>query len=114
MVLTTRPGLASQFRAWRWSMSSDRDHRRRFHHPVRRTTFVSAGAALALALIPAAAPLAGQGQPSVPAPPAVVFDGATVVDVEHGSLLGAQRIVTVGNRIQTLGPAHTVQIPQGA
>jgi hypothetical protein len=44
----------------------------------------------------------------------LVFDGVTVVDVEHGTLLPAYRVVVVGNRIATMGGTGTVQIPAGA
>jgi hypothetical protein len=43
-----------------------------------------------------------------------VFDGATVVDVEQGKLLPDQRVVIAGNRIQAVGPAAQVRLPQGA
>jgi len=42
------------------------------------------------------------------------LDEVTVVDVEHGQLLPAQRVVIVGNRIQAVGAALTVSIPGGA
>jgi hypothetical protein len=33
----------------------------------------------------------------------LVFDGVTVIDVEHGSHIPAQRVVIVGNRIKAIG-----------
>lgn len=47
-------------------------------------------------------------------PPALVFDHVTVVDVEHGKLLSAQRVVVIGNHIQTTGTDANVRIPRGA
>jgi hypothetical protein len=46
--------------------------------------------------------------------PALVFDGVTVVDVEQGKLVPAQRVVITGNRIETVGNAGTVKAPKGA
>ena len=44
----------------------------------------------------------------------LVFDGVTVVDVEHGTLVPARRVVVVGNRIQAVGDARTVKMPKQA
>jgi len=51
-------------------------------------------------------------QPAVIAP--LVFDGVTVIDVQWGRRLPAQRVVIVGNRIQAVGNARGVQVPAGA
>src|SRR5262245_27023898 len=50
----------------------------------------------------------------VPAGAKLVFDGVTVVDVENGKLLQAQRVVVVGNRIQAMGNGSVVPVPKGA
>jgi hypothetical protein len=44
----------------------------------------------------------------------LVFDEVTVVDVEQGKLLPAQRVVIVGNRIQAVGSASAVPVPRDA
>jgi hypothetical protein len=44
----------------------------------------------------------------------LVFDNVTVVDVQQGRLLPAQRVVIVGNRIRTMGSVGTVSLPAGA
>jgi len=47
-------------------------------------------------------------------PGPLVFDGVTVVDVEHGRLIQGQRVVIVGNRIRTVGSVRTVRMPARA
>src|SRR5690348_8097286 len=49
-----------------------------------------------------------------PVAPSLVFDGVTVVDVEHGSLAPDQRVVITGNRIAAVGPVAQLQSPEGA
>ena len=44
----------------------------------------------------------------------LVFDGVTVIDVENGRRLTAQRVVIVGNRIRTVGSMGKVRLPAGA
>lgn len=44
----------------------------------------------------------------------LVFDGVTVVDVEQGKLLPAQRVVIVGNRIQAVGDTGGIKLPKNA
>jgi hypothetical protein len=51
-------------------------------------------------------------QPATTAP--LVFDGVTVIDVQQGRRLAAQRVVIVGNRIRTVGSVSTVRMPTGA
>jgi hypothetical protein len=69
-----------------------------------RTVLVSGMTALALAwVIPAAASIqrtasTNTQQPATTAP--LVFDGVTVVDVEQGKLLPAQRVVIPGTASQ--------------
>lgn len=46
--------------------------------------------------------------------PALVFDGVTVIDVEQGNAIPAQRVVVVGNRITAVGSASSAEIPKGA
>src|SRR5881394_3042561 len=46
--------------------------------------------------------------------PALVIEGVTVVDVEQGRLLPAQRVVIAGRHIQAVGDGNVVPIPQGA
>lgn len=45
---------------------------------------------------------------------ALVFEGATVVDVEHGKLRRAQRVVIAGTHIQAVGSKREVPLPAGA
>jgi len=44
----------------------------------------------------------------------LVFEGVTVVDVEQGRLLPAQRVVLTGNRIRHVGAVTAVPLPKGA
>jgi hypothetical protein len=53
-------------------------------------------------------------QQSATAPTSLMFDGVTVVDVEHGTLIPKQRVVIAGNRIQAMGDIGAVKAPQGA
>jgi len=65
-------------------------------------------------VLAATLPRIGHAQKMAPAATPVVFDGVTVVDVEHGTLLPTQRVVIVGNRIQAIGKADAITIPRGA
>jgi hypothetical protein len=56
--------------------------------------------------------MAGAQQPAIAAT-SLVFDGVTVVDVEHGKLLPAQQVVISGDRIQAVGSAGAVKVPKG-
>lgn len=69
------------------------------------------GVKTALVLTGVAADVAAH---QIPAQPPLVFDGVTVVDVEHGILVPAQRVVITGNRIQAVGPVGQVRVPLGA
>lgn len=51
-------------------------------------------------------------QPATARP--LLFDGVTVVDVEHGKLIPAQRVVIVGNHIRAVGQRRAVPVPKGA
>jgi imidazolonepropionase-like amidohydrolase len=51
-------------------------------------------------------------QPPASAP--LVLDSVTVIDVEQGRRLPAQRVVIQGNRIHTMGSVSAVRIPTGA
>ena len=44
----------------------------------------------------------------------LVLDGVTVVDVETGKLVAAQRVVVAGHRIQSVGEARGTKVPKGA
>ena len=46
--------------------------------------------------------------------PPLVFDGVTIVDVANGKLLPAQRVVILGNRIQTIERSGANPVPKGA
>jgi hypothetical protein len=93
---------------------------------LRRTLSLGIGRLAVLALAgcaPATAGSAGDGTSTSPstadAPPStveasLVFDGVTVVDVEHGKLLSGQRVVIAGNRIQATGDVSTVKAPKTA
>lgn len=61
-----------------------------------------------------AARIAAQQVQLSPVAKPLVIDGATIVDVEQGRLLPAQRIVIVGTRIQAVGDVDAVQLPVGA
>jgi hypothetical protein len=81
--------------------------------PSRNRLDTVTPARLALALAGASLaglPVAAQQPAGAP----LVFDGVTVVDVEHGQLLPDQRVVVTGNRIQTVGSAGSVPLPKGA
>ena len=58
----------------------------------------------------------GPTVPKRPTPRVVplVFDEVTVIDVVHGTVVPAQRVVVVGNRIRTMGNPDTITIPRGA
>src|SRR5690349_19676456 len=68
------------------------------------------GPGLVLAWITAVG--ASAQQPATPAP--LVFDRVTVVDVDSGRLLPAQRVVINGNRIQAVGSANAIPLPPSA
>ncbi len=51
-------------------------------------------------------------QPAAPTP--LVFDGVTVIDVQQGRRLPAQRVVIIGDRIRSVGSMDTVRMPAGA
>jgi imidazolonepropionase-like amidohydrolase len=74
-----------------------------------RAALGASGLALAIAPVRVAAQ-----QTTKSAAGSLVFDGVTVVDVEQGKLLSAQRVVVLGNRIQAVGAANAVQVPAGA
>jgi imidazolonepropionase-like amidohydrolase len=61
-----------------------------------------------------AVPTAVRAQRSAHAAAPLVFDRVTVVDVDQGKLVSDQRVVVAGNRIQAVGPADQVRVPQGA
>lgn len=67
----------------------------------------------ATVLVLAAVPAAVSAQQSATAAASLIFDGVTVVDVEHGRLLPGQRVVIAGNRIQAVGGAGMVKMPEG-
>ena len=46
--------------------------------------------------------------------PPLVLDHVTVIDVQHGQRIPAQRVVIIGNRIKTMGSSNTTPVPQGA
>jgi hypothetical protein len=76
---------------------------------TRLTVFALVGVALGSIGEPI---VAGAQQSSTAAP--LVFDGVTVVDVELGKNIPAQRVVILGNRIKTIGSVATVKVPSGA
>ena len=57
----------------------------------------------------ASAPTMVAGRTVVP----LVFENVTVIDVLDGTRLPAQRVVIIGNRIQTIGSMQTVPMPAG-
>ena len=80
------------------------------HSSLRRRTQWTATLALGCRLL--SPTVANAQQPA--ATRALVFDGVTVIDVEHGKRLPAQRVVVVGNRITAVGTVTTTAIPPGA
>jgi imidazolonepropionase-like amidohydrolase len=79
--------------------------------PLRRT--------LGLAWVGVTIACTGGRTAVVPAPPPaaavpLVLDGVTVIDVQQGRQLLAQRVVIVGNRIRTVGRVDAVRVPPGA
>jgi hypothetical protein len=83
---------------------------------VRRGTWgrtILATAALALT-----GGVSAAAQTSVPPSAALttplVFDNVTVVDVEQGKLVPAQRVLIVGNRIKAMGSGNAVAVPSDA
>ena len=61
-------------------------------------------------------PVSAFGQTTVPpvGTTPLVFDHVTVIDVEHGRAIPEQRVVIVGHRITTTGPAQQVTLPKQA
>lgn len=59
-------------------------------------------------------PAVAGAQQQAAAAPSLVFDGVTIVDVEQGKLIPAQRVVIVGNRIKAVGDIGAVKTPKGA
>jgi predicted amidohydrolase len=80
---------------------------------ARLSLLVPLGEAVALVVAGVIPSPAGAQQPATVGA-SLVFDGATVVDVEQGKLVPDQRVVITGNRIQAVGPAGQVRVPQGA
>lgn len=81
----------------------------------RRSTWFLALAALASsARSTAQTNTGGSGVPPLAGSTALIFDGVTVVDVEHGKLVPDQRVVIESNHIQTVGSRGTVSIPKRA
>ena len=80
---------------------------------ARLEASVLASGAIVLVLALAVPAAAGVEQPAVVAKP-LMFDGVTVVDVEHGKLVPDQRVVIVGNRIHAVGSSGVVSRPKGA
>src|SRR5690349_9332253 len=74
---------------------------------------VSSAAVLVLLGVGGAVPTAAGAQQTT-AVTSLVFDGVTVVDVEHGKLRPTQRVVITGNRIKAMGAAASVKAPTGA
>src|SRR5690349_412323 len=89
-----------------------RAHRCRATVPERATLGASICGAMALVLA-WAIPAKTSAQQSVNTPPALAFDGVTVVDVAHGKLVPDQRVVIIGNRIQAMGGTGAVKMPKG-
>ena len=65
--------------------------------------------------VPQQAPMTGARKANrVGKEPPLVLEGATVIDVQHGTRLPAQRVVIVGNRILAVGSPRSVPLPRGA
>ncbi len=74
---------------------------------ARIGSFVTLGLGVTLAV-----PAAMRAQQAASAASSLVFEGVTVVDVEQGRLVPNQRVVIVGNRIQTVSNAGAGQPPK--
>lgn len=68
----------------------------------------------AVLVLMGAIPATIRAQQAAPEAAPLVFDGVTVVDVEHGTLLADQRVVIAGRRIDTVGSSRAIAIPRGA
>jgi imidazolonepropionase-like amidohydrolase len=77
-----------------------------------RAALALVGVTLAPAVGSLAVMRAQQTRQAAPTP--LVFDGVTVIDVEQGRRLPAQRVVVVGTRIRTVGSVSAVPLPVGA
>ncbi len=104
---TTTPGLKPRSTCGHQESPGDAAHRRRGRRPVS----VGLGTALVMAGVSAAGALSAQRSTT---PSFLIFDGVTVIDVEHGTRLPRQRVVITGNRIHAVGSRGTVSVPKGA
>jgi hypothetical protein len=79
-----------------------------------RTTGLAALALMGVVLSPAVGhfAIARTQQPTAAAP--LVLDRVTVIDVQSGRRILAQRVVIVGNRIRAVGSVSSVHVPAGA
>lgn len=75
---------------------------------MRQTTILVA------AIVVGAVPATARAQQPAPTAAPLVFDGVTVVDVEHGKLLPKQRVVIVGSHIQAVDAVDRIKLPSGA
>lgn len=68
----------------------------------------------AVLVLAGAVPTAASSQQRTSAPASLVFDEVTVVDVEYGKLVPNQRVVIVGNHIQSVGVTGAATMPKDA
>ena len=85
---------------------------------LRRVPVVLVGAMSLATAVLAAVPAAGQQHTPTTRGDAQngprVFDGVTVIDVQHGTLVPNQRVVIADRHIQAVGAASAVALPEGA
>ncbi len=80
-----------------------------------RSMRVGVVAAMLLApMLAAAVPTAVFPQGGAPAGPPIAITGASVVNVEDGSVIQNAVVLIEGDRIQAIGPAGSVQVPANA
>src|SRR5687767_9904507 len=74
-----------------------------------------AAALVALPTLPAAAvPTAVFPQAGAPSGPPIALTGASVINVEDGSVIRNAVVLIEGERIKAIGPAGSVQLPADA
>src|SRR5688500_19386441 len=75
-----------------------------------RAQLTAAAMLLAPALAPAV-PTAVFAQAGAPAGPPIAITGASVINVEDGSVIQNAVVLIEGDRIKAIGPAGSVQLP---
>src|SRR5260221_2206877 len=95
--------ISTVINQWRLKMNPAQCRARGCHATTALRKAKRAPRAVIVLVFAGAIPMAANAQQSAVTTTSLVFDGATVVDVEQGKLLPAQRVVITGNRIQAVG-----------